>query len=207
MSPPGPRHLVTRRAFKAARRASLLPLVEVYKRTEERHVIDEDMAQWREKRCLTEDVGADLLVQLLLRFPEFRNVFYCRLDRLGRSSAAIVARRLWHPVPTLDVDCCPEIGTGLVISHGHNTILNAERIGRNCWVHHEVTLGYNYGSGLPTIGDDVFIGAGAKVLGKITIGEGARIGANAVVVHDVPPGATAVGVPARVIMKDRGARS
>ena len=52
---------------------------------------------------------------------------------------------------------------------------------------------------MPTIGNRVYIGAGAKIIGKLTVGDGARIGANAVVTEDVPPGCTAVGVPARLI--------
>ena len=63
-----------------------------------------------------------------------------------------------------------------------------------------MTVGWDYrGDRRPIIGDDVFIGAGAKILGAVTIGDGARIGANAVVVCDVPAGATAVGVPARIV--------
>jgi serine O-acetyltransferase len=63
-----------------------------------------------------------------------------------------------------------------------------------------VTVGWDYrGARRPIIGDNVFIGAGAKVLGAVTVGDGARIGANAVVVCDVPAGATAVGVPARIV--------
>jgi serine O-acetyltransferase len=92
------------------------------------------------------------------------------------------------------------IGPGLFISHGHGTVLAAARIGANLQVHQGVTIGWDYrGDRGPVIEDDVFIGAGAKVLGAVTIGHGARIGANAVVLSDVPAGATAVGVPARII--------
>jgi serine O-acetyltransferase len=92
------------------------------------------------------------------------------------------------------------IGPGLFISHGQGTILSAESIGANCQVHQGVTVGWDYrGERRPVIGDEVFIGAGAKILGPVTIGDKAMIGANAVVVCDVPPGATAVGIPARVI--------
>lgn len=75
------------------------------------------------------------------------------------------------------------------------------KIGRNVTIYQQVTIGMNdlagsSGFGAPTIGDDVYIGAGAKIIGKVTIGEGARIGAGAIVVHDVPPGATVVSRPA-----------
>src|SRR5262249_16975207 len=64
---------------------------------------------------------------------------------------------------------------------------------------HNVTLGTNMGPDVPTIGNDVFIGCGASILGKVTIGDGARIAANSLVIADVPPGATAIGVPAKVM--------
>ncbi len=67
----------------------------------------------------------------------------------------------------------------------------------------QVTLGQTGDSGAPTVEEDAYIGAGAKVIGEITIGARARIGANAVVLKDVPPDATAVGVPARIILRDQ----
>ena len=75
-----------------------------------------------------------------------------------------------------------------------------ERIGRNCSVIASTTLGLRNDRAFPEIGDGVFIGAGARILGGVRVGDGARIGANAVVIADVPAGATAVGVPARIVM-------
>jgi serine O-acetyltransferase len=75
-------------------------------------------------------------------------------------------------------------------------------IGDDCTLYHGVTLGgtvWNKGKRHPTLGNNVVVGAGAKVLGPITVGSGARIGSNAVVVKDVPAGTTAVGVPGRII--------
>jgi serine O-acetyltransferase len=98
-----------------------------------------------------------------------------------------------------------EIGTGLMITHGNVVIDGRTKIGRNCQINPWVTIGLSNSKKLgfsidgPTIGDDVHIGTGAKVLGPITVGDYARIGANAVVVHDVPANATVVGAPARVI--------
>ena len=74
----------------------------------------------------------------------------------------------------------------------------AHRIGSNVTLVHGITIGMRNVRGFPTIADDVFIGAGARVLGEIRVGEGAKIGANAVVLTDVPAGATAVGVPAEI---------
>ncbi len=98
-----------------------------------------------------------------------------------------------------------EIGPGFCISHGSVVIDGVTRIGRNCTVNPYVTVGLSTSSkvGLtlrgPTIGDNVYIGTGARVLGPIKIGDNAKIGANAVVLTDVPADHTAVGVPARVI--------
>ena len=90
------------------------------------------------------------------------------------------------------------IGAGLYLPHGNVVIDGIVRIGRCCVIAPWVTIGVNGSVAGPTIGDDVFIGTGAKLLGGIHIGDGARIGANAVVLSDVPAGATAVGVPAKV---------
>ena len=98
-----------------------------------------------------------------------------------------------------------QIGPGFCISHGSVVIDGVTRIGRNCTVNPYVTVGLSTSSkvGLslrgPTIGDNVYIGTGARVLGPIKIGDNAKIGANAVVLTDVPADHTAVGVPARVI--------
>ena len=76
------------------------------------------------------------------------------------------------------------------------------RGGANVKIEHQVTIGAERRQS-PVIGDDVFIGAGAKILGSVHVGDGARIGANAVVVRDVPPHATVVGIPAKVVrMRD-----
>jgi serine O-acetyltransferase len=79
-------------------------------------------------------------------------------------------------------------------------------LGDDCTLYHGVTLGgttWNKGKRHPTLGNGVVIGAGAKVLGPVLVGDGARIGSNAVVVKDVPPGGTAVGIPARIILGEQ----
>ncbi len=90
-------------------------------------------------------------------------------------------------------------GEGLVLAHPIGIVINsAVKAGVNLVLESGVVLGDNRGRS-PTIGDNVFVGSGAKVIGGVTIGSGARIGANAVVMHDVPPGATVVGIAARVV--------
>jgi serine O-acetyltransferase len=102
-----------------------------------------------------------------------------------------------------------EIGRRFFIDHGMGVVIGeTAQIGDDCTLYHGVTLGgttWNKGKRHPTLENDVVIGAGAKVLGPITIGAGAHIGSNAVVVKSVPPGATAIGIPARIIEKDASA--
>jgi serine O-acetyltransferase len=95
------------------------------------------------------------------------------------------------------------IGRRFFIDHGMGVVIGETAdIGDDCTLYHGVTLGgttWNKGKRHPTLGHGVVIGAGAKVLGPITLGDGAKVGSNAVVVKDVPPGATAVGIPARLV--------
>ena len=92
-----------------------------------------------------------------------------------------------------------EIGGGLYLPHGNVVVDGLVSIGRNCVIAPWVTVGTNGSVVGPTIGGGVFIGTGAKVLGPITVGDRARIGANAVVLDDVPPDTTVVGIPARPV--------
>ncbi|MHB8685186.1 MAG: serine O-acetyltransferase [Dehalococcoidia bacterium] len=98
-----------------------------------------------------------------------------------------------------------EAGPGLMVTHGQVVIDGRTRIGRHCQINPWVTIGLSNSKKLgfsvdgPTIGDEVRIGTGAKLIGPIVVGDGARIGANAVVIHDVPAGATVVGVPAHIV--------
>lgn len=92
-----------------------------------------------------------------------------------------------------------EFGPGLVFVHSQGVVINsAVKGGNNIRLEHQVTIGAEKGAA-PVLGDDVFVGAGAKILGGVRIGNRVRIGANAVVIADIPDGATAVGIPARVV--------
>jgi serine O-acetyltransferase len=96
------------------------------------------------------------------------------------------------------------IGRDLHLVHGWNVKIHPSTIiGDRVGLMHDVTLGTTPERPFPpTIGNDVFIGAGARVLGDIVVGDGARIAANSLVLSDVPPGATAIGVPARILHYD-----
>lgn len=92
-----------------------------------------------------------------------------------------------------------EFGPRFVLVHATGVVVNGSvRGGSDVYLEHQVTIGAERRES-PVLGDLVFVGAGAKVLGSVRVGDGARIGANAVVVHDVPAHTTVVGIPARVV--------
>lgn len=104
------------------------------------------------------------------------------------------------------------LGRRFFIDHGMGIVIGETAvIGDDCTLYHGVTLGgvsWNKGKRHPTLANNVTVGAGAKILGPFTVGEGARVGSNSVVVKEVPPGATVVGIPARVVEGlDQGAAS
>lgn len=186
------------RSLDVARALSVLPLAAVVRVSDRGDVVAADVSQWLE--VLGVDDGRHGLHSLLYAFGEFRALYYHRLAH-GNSLGALLGRLcrpLFPPTPGLELQTA-EIGSGLFIAHGQGTCIAAARVGRNCYVHQNVTIGWDYHSErAPVIGDGVFVGVGAVVLGAVTVGDGARIGANAVVLSDVPAGATAVGSPARL---------
>lgn len=99
-----------------------------------------------------------------------------------------------------------QIGKGLFIDHGSGVVIGETTIiGDDCTLYQGVTLGgtgKDKGKRHPTLGNNVLVGSGAKILGPFTVGDNARIAAGAVVLAEVPPNSTAVGVPARVVRKD-----
>jgi serine O-acetyltransferase len=95
-----------------------------------------------------------------------------------------------------------QFGPGFVLIHSMGVVINSKvRGGERILLEHGVTIGEEKGEA-PLLGDDVFVGAGAKIIGGVTVGSRTKIGANAVVLKDVPDDSTAVGVPARVVAQD-----
>ena len=133
---------------------------------------------------------------------EFRNLIQHRLKNPSRSFVAmmhfVIARILWKPMESLYI-YTENIGGGLYIQHGFATIITAERIGENCRIYQQVTIGYKNGTRPPVLEDNVSVTCGAKVLGDITMHSGSLAAAGAVVVKDVPENAIVAGVPAKVI--------
>lgn len=124
----------------------------------------------------------------------YRNVV---LNRLRRNPISfLIVRFLFKPLESLYIKTPPEkIGGGLYFQHGFSTILTAREVGEYCWINQQVTIGYNGGEA-PVLGDNTHICANSVVIGGITLGEGAVVGAGAVVTHDVPPYTVVAGVPA-----------
>lgn len=148
----------------------------------------------RFRLCLT-CLEPRMLPVVLLRLAE-------NADGLGLRFAARFLAMLNVVLFGLEVSPKVNIGGGLLLPHTVGTVIGADRIGENCIIMQGVTLGSaepetGYTPALrPIVGSNVLIGAGAKLLGRINVGDHARIGANAVVVKDVPAHALAVGVPA-----------
>ena len=106
----------------------------------------------------------------------------------------VVRHRFWSAITGADIPLNCNIGGGLLIPHPNGIVIHPDaRIGVNCLIFQQVTIGTRNEGGLPRIGDHVDIGAGAKILGPVEIGARARIGANAVIIKDVESGAVAVG--------------
>jgi serine O-acetyltransferase len=116
---------------------------------------------------------------------------------------AVLRHVFWQAVTGADIPINTRIGGGLLLPHPNGIVIHPSVvIGPNCLIFQQVTLGMAHG-GVPTLGGHVDVGAGAKVIGRVFLGDHSQIGANAVVTLDVPEGATAVGVPARIIATGR----
>lgn len=121
----------------------------------------------------------------------------------SRSLAALFLQSQASAVFGMDIHPAASIGAGILLDHGTGVVIGeTARIGDGCTLLHAVTLGgtgKEHGDRHPKIGERVFIGAGAKILGNVHIGDGAKIGAGSIVLTSIPAGATAVGAPAKII--------
>ena len=164
-----------------------------------RATIDVDLEVWMREHGLH---GAMVLGlhTLLIERREFRNLFYYRVKPWS-----YLLRVIYSPLPTLRLNA-KEIGPGLYIQHGEGARINGERIGAYCWVNQQVTIGYSNKTDRPVLHDHVRVGPGARIFGAVTVGEGTTVGANAVIVKDVPAHCTVVGVYPAYIVRDNGQR-
>ena len=118
------------------------------------------------------------------------------------------ARHLfWSIVTQSDIAPQAKLGSGLMLPHPNGVVIHEDAvIGADCMIMQQVTIGMIGEDCVPRLGNNVYVGAGAKIIGKVNIGDGARIGANAVVTQDVPANYTAVGIPARLLERASGFR-
>jgi len=163
------------------------------------------------KNILEKDPAAKNLFEAIFCYPSLKSIFYYKIaNKLYRKNRFILSRIVsQHARRVTGIEIHPgaRIGKNLFIDHGMGVVIGeTAEIGDNVLMYHGVTLGGIGGEKgskrHPTIEDDVIIGAGAKILGPITIGKGAKIGANSVVLENIPPYCTAVGAPAKVVRKN-----
>lgn len=157
--------------------------------------------------ALRKDPAARNRLEVLLTYAGVHALIAHRvahsLDRRGAKLPARLVSHLARMVTGVEIHPAARIGKGLFIDHGAGVVIGETTvIGDDCHLHQGVTLG---GTSTrrekrhPTLEDGVLVGAGAKIIGAVTIGRGAKIGAGSVVVQSVPPGATVVGVPGHII--------
>ena len=155
------------------------------------------------------DPAARSTAELVLCYPGLHAVWGHRTSSwLWRHDRTLLARccsSLTQRLTGVDIHPAAVLGPGLFIDHAIGVVIGeTAEVGADVTIYHGVTLGgtsLDRGKRHPTVGDRVTIGAGAKVLGPITVGHDSRIGANAVVVRPVPPDSVVVGVPGQVIMR------
>lgn len=165
---------------------------------DDQEIVSATIPDWDRERCRgLWDPGRRLL-RSIRRYQECRT-----RGRAGGllSKYWVLQHRFWSVVTGADIPLDCRLGGGLLLTHPNGVVIHPEaKVGPNCLLFQQVTLGLGGPKpGAPVLGGHVDVGAGAKILGGVTIGDHAKIGANAVVLRDVPPGGTAVGVPARVI--------
>ncbi len=162
------------------------------------------------KAVFDRDPAARSVIEVFCCYPGFHAIRFHRLAHwLWTRGLKLAGRLVSHAgrfLTGIEIHPGAVIGEGFFIDHGMGVVIGeTSEIGRNVTLFQGVTLGgttHSRGKRHPTIGDNVVIGAGAKVLGPLTVGDGSRIGAGSVVIRDVPPNATVVGVPGRVVTRD-----
>lgn len=162
-------------------------------------------------KCVFErDPAARSILEVVLCYPGFHAILFHRIAHFFYNKRLFLLARIISQISRaltgIEIHPGARIGKRFFIDHGMGVVIGeTTEIGDNVTLYQGVTLGgtgKEKGKRHPTIGNNVVIGAGAKVLGSIEIGDNTKIGAGAVVVKPVPPNCTVVGVPGRVVIKD-----
>lgn len=156
------------------------------------------------------DPAAKNLLEVLLCYPGLHAIIFHRIAHFFyRRRLFLIARLISHLsrfLTQIEIHPGAKIGEGLFIDHGAGVVIGeTTEIGDNVTIYQGVTLGgtgKEKGKRHPTIGNNVVISTGAKILGSITVGDNSKIGAGSVVLKNVPPNSTVVGVPGRVVVRD-----
>jgi len=159
---------------------------------------------------LERDPAARSAAEVFFLYPGFRAVFWHRIAHFFYNHklffiARYISQRTRHKTG-IEIHPGAKIGKGLFIDHGMGVVIGeTAELGDNCTLYQGVTLGgtgKDVGKRHPTLGNNVLVGAGAKILGPFKVGDNSKIAAGAVVLEEIPPNSTAVGVPARVVTRD-----
>jgi serine O-acetyltransferase len=171
----------------------VIPHLIVFKFSNSRSIIIDDLERWATyRKYVSNDRHIMLLCILLVLESSFRNQFYQRIGFVKHFISFLLP-------PVKSIVLASNIGGGFCLIHAYGTIMNAaSTIGKNCTVLHGVTIGGGRG-GAPILGDNVYIGAGAIIIGGVHIGNNVKIGAGAIVVDDVPDNCTVVCEKSRII--------
>lgn len=161
------------------------------------------------ENAMKNDPAARNPIEVFILYPFIHAVIFYRLAHFLYKRKFFFLSRLLSQLARLftgiEIHPGAKIGKGLFIDHGMGVVIGeTAEIGDNVTLYHGVTLGgtgKDKGKRHPTIGNDVIIGSGAKILGPITIGNRVKVGANSVVLKDVPSDCTVVGIPARIVNK------
>jgi serine O-acetyltransferase len=165
---------------------------------------------WGDLERLGERVDFITFIRCYFAHRGFRAVVYYRLSRYLMMKgfrflpSMIKARSI--SITGAEIAFEAEIGPGLVITHPVGVVVGSRvRIGKNCTLMQGVTIGEKWseisGKRVPVVGDEVIIGTGSKILGGVTVGDKVFVGANSVVIGDVPAGKVVAGIPARILVK------
>ena len=171
-----------------------------YKSADNGEVIKEDLLRNIKQFLHKENLSFLNFCELLTFYVMVRNIFYARVAYRHNYYAKVLSV-FARPLPLLDISSTAEIGGGLIVQHGYATIIAPRKIGKKCWVNQGVTIGYTNDDDCPTLGDNVTVYAGAKILGDVHVGNNVVVAANAVVVKDVEDNCIVGGVPAKVIKR------
>lgn len=162
------------------------------------------------ENILKNDPAARNKIEVFLLYPSVHAVIYYRIaNTLYKKKLFFLARvisQFARFLTGIEIHPGATIGKGFFVDHGMGVVIGeTAEVGDNVTIYHGVTLGgtgKDKGKRHPTIGNNVVIGSGAKVLGPIIIGDNCRIGANSVVLKDVPSSSTVVGIPGKIVTKD-----